>query len=343
MTEPVGVAGGVDVVVPCYNYGRFLHACVHSVLDGAKRPVRVLIIDDRSTDETPQVASALAAAHPGVFYIRHETNIGHIATYNEGIRWAGSPYFVLLSADDLLAPGSLDRAASVLDAHPHVGLVYGRTLKFSGDKPPAVSADACPAVIIDGIDFIRTTFADSHNPIDSPASVIVRTVLQQQVGGYRPGLPHSGDLEMYLRLAARSSVGFLDVVQGLYRKHGANMSRGFEDLRDYEQRLAAFEAVCRDERQRLPDYVELLRTVRRTMAMELFWEASRAFDEGAKNGKAEIDARLAFAAALDPSLRFSRFWPALSVKRLLGRTWSRRASFFLDALISRSNHHHSTC
>ena len=50
----------VDVIVPCYNYGRFLRECVESVLSQPVE-VRVLIIDDASTDDTPEVAAALAA------------------------------------------------------------------------------------------------------------------------------------------------------------------------------------------------------------------------------------------------------------------------------------------
>ena len=74
----------VDVIVPCYNYGRFLRECVESVL-GQPVDVRVLIIDDASTDDTPEVAAALAAEDARVEFRRHAVNRGHIATYNEGL------------------------------------------------------------------------------------------------------------------------------------------------------------------------------------------------------------------------------------------------------------------
>ena len=67
----------VDVLIPCYNYGRFLEASVGSVLQPDGPPVRVLIIDDCSTDDTPAIAAALAARHPNVSYRRHEKNAGH--------------------------------------------------------------------------------------------------------------------------------------------------------------------------------------------------------------------------------------------------------------------------
>src|ERR687887_420932 len=116
----------VSVVIPCYRYGRFLPDCVRSVLDQEGVDVRVLIIDDASPDDSAQVALRLAAEDERVEVRVHEVNKGHIATYNEGLlEWADGDYSVLISADDLLTPGSLARATAVMEAHPSVGLVYG--------------------------------------------------------------------------------------------------------------------------------------------------------------------------------------------------------------------------
>lgn len=324
------MTGSVDVLIPCYNYGRFLDACVASVFDGARRPVRVLIADDASPDETPAVAAALARRYPDVCYVRHAVNIGHIATYNEGIRWARGDYFVLLSADDLVAPGSVERAAAFLDAHPDVGLVYGHTRMFHGEVPAVPQPLDCRSEVVDGVAFIRETFASTQNPIGSPASVMIRTTLQHEVGGYLPELPHAGDLEMYLRCAARAAVGRLDVDQGLYRKHGANMSRGFQHLRDYAQRADAFATIAASCQALLPDHEELLRQVRRTMALELFWTANSAFRRA--EPAAAIDATLAFAASLDPSIRRRPCWRSLRVKRMLGPAWAERLDAAIDAV-----------
>ena len=108
----------VDVFVPCYNYGRYLRQCVDSVLSQSHRNVSVLIIDDASPDQTEEVARELVAQDSRVAYRRHESNRGHIATYMEGWEWADGDYVLLLSADDLLTPGALERAVAALDAHP---------------------------------------------------------------------------------------------------------------------------------------------------------------------------------------------------------------------------------
>ena len=134
----------VDVFVPCYNYGRFLRDAVGSVLAQEGVAVRVLILDDCSTDDSERVGRALAAADPRVEYRRHAANRGHIATYNEGIDWSDGDYCMLLSADDLLTPGALARAAGLMEAHPEVGMTYGQIIRtaspeFASVPPPALA------------------------------------------------------------------------------------------------------------------------------------------------------------------------------------------------------------
>jgi glycosyltransferase involved in cell wall biosynthesis len=75
----------VDVLVPCYNYGRFLRDCVSSVLSQEDHGLRVLVIDDASTDDSLEVAHRLALEDSRAEVLPHRTNRGHIATYNEGI------------------------------------------------------------------------------------------------------------------------------------------------------------------------------------------------------------------------------------------------------------------
>src|SRR4051794_22534645 len=101
-SEKTLVLSRVDVIVPCYKYGRFLRGCVQSVLAQQGADVRVLILDDTSPDETEEVAAQLVREDGRVSYRRHPSNRGHVATYNEGLDWATGDYTVILSADDLL-------------------------------------------------------------------------------------------------------------------------------------------------------------------------------------------------------------------------------------------------
>ncbi len=104
----------VSVVIPCYNYGRYLPECVASVTAQPGVELEIIIVDDASTDGSQDVARALAAADPRIRLLLHAENARHIITYNDGLALATGDYVVLLSADDLLAPGSLARSTSLM-------------------------------------------------------------------------------------------------------------------------------------------------------------------------------------------------------------------------------------
>lgn len=219
----------LDVVVPCYNYARFLERSVRSALDQEGADVRVLIIDDCSSDDSALVGQRLASEDPRVEFRRHEKNQGHIATYNEGLLgWAKADFCLLLSADDSLAPGAFQRALKLFEKSEDVGLVFGMariTTRDDAFQFPAEN-DFTSAQIRPGEAFLKYCCESTINPVPT-ATAIVRTALQHRLGGYRKDLPHTGDLEMWMRFALNGSIGIVRSVQAEYRQHGANMSLSY--------------------------------------------------------------------------------------------------------------------
>jgi len=269
------------VVIPCYNYGRYLTDCVESVLSQLGVEVRVLIIDDASTDSTPQIASAFAARDQRVEFHRHDRNLGHIATYNEGLSLADSTYSVLLDADDMLTPGSLERASNLMEAYPHVGLVYGHPLLFRDDQPPPLPITAPVRWRIwPGKQWFEIRCRLIENCIRSPEAVM-RTDLFRRVGGFRKELPHSGDLELWMRFALQSDIGYIaGPDQALYRDHHAGMHRAnfAHALADHEQIDLAFKLLFRDCAYSIANHRRLAARVRSRLATRALRLAYRAYE-----------------------------------------------------------------
>jgi GT2 family glycosyltransferase len=115
-------APSVSIVIPCYNYGRFLCEAIESALGQTRAADEVVLIDDGSTDCTPQVIARFAG-HASVRAI-HQANQGAIATFNRGIEASRGDFFVLLSADDRLDPRFLERTAPLLAADPRAAFAY---------------------------------------------------------------------------------------------------------------------------------------------------------------------------------------------------------------------------
>ena len=102
--------------MPCYQYGRFLRDSVGSILSQGVDELRVLIVDNASTDNSAEVAQEIARGDTRVEFVLHAFNRGQHASYNEAIDWASSEYFMIFDADDVLAPGALARAITIMEA-----------------------------------------------------------------------------------------------------------------------------------------------------------------------------------------------------------------------------------
>lgn len=329
----------VDVVVPCYNYARFLERCVGSILRQENVNVRVLIIDDASTDNTPSVSGQLATMDPRVEVRRHAQNRGHIATYNEGLlEWARADYVLLLSADDALTPGALARATRLLDGYPQVGMCYGMAIGVGEDSDIfETTSELCDDYrIIDSISFLEHC-CSSGNPVPTPTA-LVRTELQYRVGGYRADLPHSGDLEMWMRVAAHGPVGVVRAIQACYRWHGSNMSRGYYNqlLADHREVVITLRSFAKQYGERFPDYVKCFEKMIRDLGERIFWGGSQAFDVGDIE---MCDQCIQFVTEICPEVIGSSTWWRLWAKRRLGfRIWK----YILPVLNSVRNIQQST-
>ena len=113
----------VSVVVPAYNLARFLGRAIDSALaqDWPAEALEVIVVDDGSTDETPQV---LAAYGDRIRAIR-QPNGGLVRAVDRGLAEATGDYVALLDADDEWPTDRLSRHVAFLEAHPQVGLVHG--------------------------------------------------------------------------------------------------------------------------------------------------------------------------------------------------------------------------
>jgi glycosyltransferase involved in cell wall biosynthesis len=291
----------IDIVVPCYNYGRFLEQCVRSVLDQSFSDLRVLIIDDASSDDSLSVARRLEKSDQRVAVISHSQNWGHIRTYNQGIAWAEADYFLLLSADDLIAPGALERAAEIMDANLDIVLTHGICVAWHDVLP-------FPEIYVEQVyawrrqDLIREMCTRGANIVSTPTA-IVRTSTQQAIGGYRSSLPHSGDMEMWLRFAALGATATIDAVQAVYRKHSTAMSNPYfaEKLRDYMQRKCAFDSFFQKYDDRVPEYRNLRAQAYRTLATKAYWSGIAQWCRGHRDNGYKL---LRFSFELSPKLRY---------------------------------------
>ncbi|MFD1719769.1 glycosyltransferase family 2 protein [Georgenia deserti] len=315
----------VTVVVPCFNYARYLTDAVRSALTQSDVEVDVVIVDDASTDDSRDVAAALAREDGRVRVLTNPTNRGPVVTFNRGLAAARGEYLVRLDADDLLTPGALSRAVAVMQRFPDVGLVYGHPLHFTEDRPAARRHPEA-WTIWSGRDWLEVRCAAGTNVITSPEVVVRRSVLDR-VGGQHD-LAHTHDMELWLRVSAYADVAYLDGCdQAWHREHAASLSNQaaapgvfLREIRD------AFEVLC-DGLEPDPEADRLRRLAHRAVSLSALGQARRYVDRG--DVPAEVEDLRDFALALYPAAlrtatgrrfaaayRRARSWPTPAVRTL---------------------------
>lgn len=327
----------VTVVILSHNYGRFLGPCAESALAQRDAAVQVLIMDDCSTDSTPEVSARLAASDPRVTVIRNPSNRGQIPTMNDAFARVDTKYVVKMDADDLLPPGALARATAFLEAHPEASFVYGRPHHFSGPPPEFRDASTRSWTIWPGKEWVAARCRSGANVITQP-EVVMRTSALLRACPVREELDHTFDMHLWLRLALLGDVGRINgPAQGLYRVHDASMQRTIHAgvMLDLEGRRDAFAALFNDNATAPSDAAELHRIARRGLAITALEYACRAYDRGRTDEK-PVDELVAFALTVSPDTRELQEWKAFQHRQAVGTVRAaRHPRFFADALTRR--------
>jgi len=268
----------IDVAVPCYQYGRYLRDCINSVTSQNIKDLRILIIDNGSTDDTYEVAQELARSDKPIEIVRHPRNLGQKHSYNEAIDWAAAQSFMILDADDVLTEGALSRAVSVMNSDSSIAFCHGPeyAVAFPAGRPPSSVDSKGPShwSIETGPAFIQRACLQPINPAGA-SGIVVRTSVQKTAGYYSPNLAHTDDLEMWLRLACLGKVARTEAVQGIRRVHPDQLTRYFDAtyVRDCEERLAAFDLFFSGDGKSLPNARGLYRCAERSLASKAYWSS----------------------------------------------------------------------
>lgn len=209
----------ISVVIAAYNHGRYLADALESALGQTLPPAQIVVVDDGSTDETPEVLRRFAA-EPRIECLRLE-HAGQPAAKNAGIRACRHAWIAFLDADDLWAPNKLERQLQIAD--DETGVIYSDYAPMDAEgrslTPP-------PQRNLPQGDVLAAMFRD--NFVCFSSSVVHRRVFDR-VGLFDESIPMAIDYELWLRAARHFR--FAAVAQPLvrYRSGHANLSRRAEE------------------------------------------------------------------------------------------------------------------
>ncbi len=220
----------VSFVVPCYKLGHLLAECVNSILSQTYTDFEILILDDKSPDNTAEVSKSFTDSR--VTYIQNPENLGNLRNYNKGIGLARGKYIWLISADDfLIRPYVLERYVGLMDSNPHVGYTFCPGIRLKNGKEAGVTGTYGERdCVIKGQAMLKALF--DRNFVLA-ASVMVRrecyeTIdvfpLKAEWGGIPVDMKWLGDWYLWCVFALAYDVGYFAEPMVCYREHDLSMS-----------------------------------------------------------------------------------------------------------------------
>ncbi len=225
----------VSVCMPVHNEARYLRESLVSLLTQTYQPLEIVVVDDGSSDSTPQILSSFTDDRLRCF--RNPQNLGQFATQNRAIALARGELIAIRHSDDVYDPDMIEREVHFLMNHPEAGAVFcldrwsdqcGRVLghtrarlphRFQGGGVFDLAA-VLPELLRHRNIFLRCPTA------------ILRADVFKAVGPFaESGYGTAADLEMWLRILAHYPVALLDEELMSYRVSPSQQSRSFDYLR----------------------------------------------------------------------------------------------------------------
>lgn len=203
----------LSVIVPVYNGEPFLADAIASVRRQGYEPMEIIVVDDGSTDGTPDLAATLGS---DLTFVTQE-NKGPASARNRALKLATGDYVAFLDADDLWPPDKLNVQMPALRENDRVQIVMGKTQRFWSNEELADSS----------------RLARRTPPWDEPllGCMLCRRDVFAQIGVFDETLRIGEDTDWFLR--ARSAgvpIAKTDAVTLYYRRHGASLTAGVNHM-----------------------------------------------------------------------------------------------------------------
>ncbi|HEY7314165.1 MAG TPA: glycosyltransferase [Gemmataceae bacterium] len=251
VSEPTATAGlrpvKVSVCIPTYNGQDFVREAVESVLSQTYKDFELLLVDDNSTDNTPDILRSFSDSRVRVCLNSERRGIP--GNWNRCLSLAGGEYVCLFHQDDLMLPENLEKKVWVLDSDPQVSFVHSSAeVLVEESAPPLLAAwSGAEDYIVEGADYFRRLLFHG-NTICCP-SVMVRRQRLLDAGGFDETLKYACDYEAWMRLSVEGRIAFLKQPLVSYRWHRQNASHTFQEMKGTEEVITACERV-------VPRYLE---------------------------------------------------------------------------------------
>jgi glycosyltransferase involved in cell wall biosynthesis len=221
--------GLVSVIIPNYNYERYLGETLDSVLAQTYQEIEIIVVDDGSKDGSRAILESYGERITPIF----QKNAGVSAARNNGVAASSGEYIAFLDADDAWLPSKIEKQVARFINEPDLGLVHvgvdevdaeGRSLV---QRLEGVEGSVAPILLQ-----LRR-----EGVLGGGSGLMVPRRVFNEVGGFDLRLSTSADWDLFYRISERYRVGFVPEILIKYRVHSSNMHANVAAL-EHDMKLA---------------------------------------------------------------------------------------------------------
>ncbi len=220
----------VSIVMSCYNHASFVREAVESAVHQTYENIEIIIIDDGSTDGSPEVLTDLQGQYG--FYLELRTNHGLVPTLNYALKnLVTGEYVCILDSDDYWALDKIEKQLTYFQQYPEAGLCH--TPVFFVNEHSEIISDYNQPTQKEG-DIFELFLMGKTNIADG--GVMVPLKVYQEVGYYDESIPLE-DYQLWLKILSRFPACYLDEHLAYYRVHGNNTSNDEYKMLGWEEQV----------------------------------------------------------------------------------------------------------
>lgn len=213
----------ISVIIPAFNAAETLGEAVQSVVRGTFQNFEILIADDVSVDDTPNIAEKMAHDDPRIRFFRNQKNLGVCKVRNMLAGYAKGKYLALLDSDDTWEPNKLEVCLGLFVQYPGIRAV-GHALRYLTSEGKKIGYIPVRPCSYDELDKIQNSGGLPHV---YPSSVVMERSLYLEEGGFAEGWPVGEDTEFFARVAWHSGLLATPEPLGNYRLKSGSLTEKY--------------------------------------------------------------------------------------------------------------------
>lgn len=271
-----------SVIVPLYNKAPYVNKALQSIIRQSFKDYELIVVDDGSHDESYSVAESVLASSNCCYQLIHQENAGVSTARNNGVALSKGEYLCFLDADDWWSSMYLERMDVLIRTCPKAG-IYGTNYFYVKNGRERVSVEELETGYID---YCSAYARKLQMPLWTGAVCLPRSVFDE-MGGFRPHLKLGEDFDLWIKIALKYKVAFLNEPLSYYFQDSDAQWRSIGHLTDPKFHMLWNLDYLAGEEIKNADYKQLIDNLRTYSLMPYY--LSSQYREAAKHELKKVD------------------------------------------------------